>query len=125
MLTSKYYQSSCRTYNWTLLGVLSRSPVSHMRRLLPAPLVRVYSYHLVRLYSHRADFVARLKQINNPLRLLVENEIFRLTVWSNPCNESKRGVDPIGTTERAMQDVRGCFAIFTPLAPHQSLSMHG
>ncbi|KAH7923479.1 hypothetical protein BV22DRAFT_1036261 [Leucogyrophana mollusca] len=45
---------------------------------------------------------ARLKSINQPLRLLVENEIFRLTVWANPSNDVKRGTDHFGTAERNM-----------------------
>ena len=39
------------------------------------------------------------------LRLLVENEIFRLNVWNNPGNDLKRGVDSIGTIEKSMTDV--------------------
>jgi hypothetical protein len=46
------------------------------------------------------------------LRLLVENEIFRLNVWNNPANDLKRGVDNIGTVEKYMTDV-GC-VLFSP-----------
>lgn len=35
--------------------------------------------------------------MNHPLRLLTENEIFRLNVWTNPTNDPKRGTDVIGT----------------------------
>jgi phosphatidylinositol 4-kinase A len=52
------------------------------------------------------DHSARLKELNLALRLLVENEILRLTVWSNPANDPKRGLDSFSTTERAMHDVR-------------------
>lgn len=48
-----------------------------------------------------------MKGANRLLRLLVENEIFRLTVWDNPSNDVKRGLDPIGSMERVMVDV--CF----------------
>jgi phosphatidylinositol 4-kinase len=49
--------------------------------------------------------ITRLKNINQPLRLLIENEIFRLTVWANPSNEAKRGSDPHGSIERNMLEV--------------------
>lgn len=52
------------------------------------------------------EYLASLKNINLPLRLLVENEIFRLTVWSNPANEAKRGADHIVSIEKTMVDVR-------------------
>jgi hypothetical protein len=51
------------------------------------------------------DYALRLKNLNFPLRLLVENEIVRLTVWSNPTNDAKRGADHVGTTERGMLEV--------------------
>ncbi|KAI0345278.1 atypical/PIKK/PI4K protein kinase [Trametopsis cervina] len=45
-----------------------------------------------------------LKDNNAPLRLLVENEIFRLSVWTNPLNDPKRGADYGGAVERLMTD---------------------
>ncbi|ESK94184.1 phosphatidylinositol 4-kinase [Moniliophthora roreri MCA 2997] len=48
--------------------------------------------------SRTSYYATRLKEINHPLRLLVENEIFRLTVWANPTNDPKRGSDHISTT---------------------------
>ncbi|KAG1849308.1 hypothetical protein DFJ58DRAFT_795151 [Suillus subalutaceus] len=52
--------------------------------------------------SKTSLYAARLKNINQPLRLLIENEIFRLTVWANPSNEAKRGSDLHGLLERNM-----------------------
>ncbi|KAL4260020.1 PI3/PI4-kinase family protein [Pleurotus pulmonarius] len=49
-------------------------------------------------------FSARLKDINLPLRTLVENEIFRLAVWVNPANDPKRGTDPMSTPERSLAE---------------------
>ncbi|KAI0086351.1 atypical/PIKK/PI4K protein kinase [Irpex rosettiformis] len=46
-----------------------------------------------------------LKDINAPLRLLVENEMFRLSVWTNPTNDVRRGADYVGTGERVMTDL--------------------
>lgn len=43
------------------------------------------------------DYVTKLRDMNHPLRLLTENEIFRLSVWANPTNDPKRGTDVIGT----------------------------
>ncbi|KAG2144576.1 hypothetical protein DEU56DRAFT_790388 [Suillus clintonianus] len=51
--------------------------------------------------SKASLYVTRLKNINQPLRLLIENEIFRLSVWANPSNEAKRGSDPHGLLERS------------------------
>ena len=46
-----------------------------------------------------------MKNENVPLRLLVENEVFRLSVWTNPSNDPKRGTDHVGTVEKVMMDV--------------------
>ncbi|KAF8913519.1 hypothetical protein CPB85DRAFT_1299266 [Mucidula mucida] len=43
--------------------------------------------------SRTSHYLTRLRQINQPLRLLVDNEIYRLNVWANPTNELRRGVD--------------------------------
>ncbi|THU88594.1 hypothetical protein K435DRAFT_821590 [Dendrothele bispora CBS 962.96] len=49
-------------------------------------------------FAPRSSYYAsRLRDINQPLRLLVDNEIFRLTVWANPTNEPKRGLDHSNT----------------------------
>lgn len=46
-----------------------------------------------------------LKNLNLPLKLLVENEIFHLTVWANPLSDPKRGADHVGALEKSMLDV--------------------
>ncbi|KAF7980170.1 hypothetical protein HWV62_39641 [Athelia sp. TMB] len=51
-----------------------------------------------------AYYAQQLKNVNQPLRLLVENEIFRLAVWGNPSNEARRGGDHVGSSERTMLD---------------------
>lgn len=43
-----------------------------------------------------------MPSLNLPLRLLTENEIFRLSVWSNPTNETSKGNDLIGNSERTL-----------------------
>ena len=43
------------------------------------------------------DYTGRLKEMNHPLRLLVENELFRLSVWANPANDPKRGADHVSS----------------------------
>ncbi|KAK7034075.1 Phosphatidylinositol 4-kinase stt4 [Paramarasmius palmivorus] len=50
------------------------------------------------LASRSTYYNTRLKELNHPLRLLVENEIYRLSVWANPTNDPKRGSDHVGTT---------------------------
>lgn len=51
-------------------------------------------------------YVSRLKSHNAPLKLLVENELYRLSVWANPMNDSKRGMDYSTNLERSITDVR-------------------
>lgn len=50
-------------------------------------------------------YVSRLKSHSVPLKLLVENELYRLSVWANPMNDSKRGLDYSTNLERSMTDV--------------------
>lgn len=52
------------------------------------------------------DYTNRLHALRNPLRILVENEIFRLAVWANPLNEAKRGSDQVNVAERNVSEVR-------------------
>ncbi|KAG9318618.1 hypothetical protein JVU11DRAFT_711 [Chiua virens] len=52
----------------------------------------------------RVFFATRLKNVNHPLRLLVENEMYRLTVWANPTNDTTRGHDHPGILERTMSE---------------------
>lgn len=47
-----------------------------------------------------------LRNTNRLLRLLVENELYRLTVWDNPTNDIGRGTDHLCTFERETLDVR-------------------
>ncbi|KAI0822734.1 atypical/PIKK/PI4K protein kinase [Trametes gibbosa] len=54
--------------------------------------------------SQPSQYVAALKNLILPLRLLVENEVFRLTVWTNPGNDPKRGMDHICQLEKTMLD---------------------
>ena len=51
------------------------------------------------------EYVARLKGVNQLLRLLVDNELHRLLVWDNPVNDAKRGVDTYGSADRGLLDV--------------------
>ena len=55
------------------------------------------------------DYLVNLKDMNLLLRLLVENEISRLNVWSNPGNEVSRGLDHINGAEKSLTEV--CRAI--------------
>ncbi|KAG8904073.1 phosphatidylinositol-4- kinase [Tulasnella sp. 403] len=54
--------------------------------------------------SRAPDYSARQKSLNNLLRLLVENEISRLNVWSNPTNDVRRGPDHVVAAERSYVD---------------------
>jgi hypothetical protein len=52
-----------------------------------------------------AVYATRIANLNSPLRLLIENEIFRLSVWGNPTHDSRKSPDLVGTTERTLADV--------------------
>ena len=52
-----------------------------------------------------ADRWSELKAVNRFLRLLVENEILRLSVWDNPTNDAKRRSDPPALLEKGMVEV--------------------
>ncbi len=71
---------------------------------------------LVPELSPSADYVASLANLSLPLRLLVENEVFRLTVWTNPANDPKRGTDHICALEKTMLDVRDSVRRFNGLS---------
>lgn len=60
-----------------------------------------------------AVYKSFLKNHALPLRLLVENEIFRLSVWTNPSNDFKRGTDHMSTLEKTMLDVGGLYPVPT------------
>lgn len=47
-----------------------------------------------------------MRSLNLPLRLLIEDEIFRLSVWNNPINETSKGSDLVGNTERTLLEAR-------------------
>lgn len=68
---------------------------------------RMYYMHSPRPYPDSlVDYATRLRSINLPLRLLTENEVFRLMVWANPTNDPKRGSDQVGTTAATLFEVR-------------------
>lgn len=51
---------------------------------------------------------ANVKSHQQLLSLLLENEIIRLNVWSNPTNDPKRGADHVNSIERSFSDVGRC-----------------
>ncbi|KAI0275884.1 atypical/PIKK/PI4K protein kinase [Russula aff. rugulosa BPL654] len=61
--------------------------------------------------SLNSTYVSRLKSHSVPLKLLVENELYRLSVWANPMNDSKRGVDYSTNLERNMTDIDPALAV--------------
>ncbi|KAG8958845.1 phosphatidylinositol-4- kinase, partial [Tulasnella sp. 425] len=76
--------------------------------------------------SRASDYIARQKSLNNLLRLLVETEITRLNVWSNPINDFRRGPDHVIAAERSFLDdswnqvVRTAWRIDPAIAVHMS-----
>ncbi|TRM58568.1 hypothetical protein BD626DRAFT_550606 [Schizophyllum amplum] len=68
-------------------------PSSAVTSLAPSQLASRYNYYTKRLAS-----------IGTPLKLLVENELFRLSVWANCTNDPKRGQDHVSSMERSLYD---------------------
>ncbi|OCH92135.1 atypical/PIKK/PI4K protein kinase [Obba rivulosa] len=64
----------------------------------------VTSLYNPQLAPQSSQYMVSLKNLNLPLRLLVENEITRLTVWANPLNDAKRGGDHASNLEKSMLD---------------------
>lgn len=105
MQMSRFSQSSCHICRQIPSEEHSPSQ-AYLRHSHPLPLV--VSHNDVACDKDTnilLDYVSRLKSINHPLRLLVENEIFRLAVWANPSNDITRGADHVGTSERNMSEV--------------------
>ncbi|KAL4067760.1 hypothetical protein J3A83DRAFT_4359655 [Scleroderma citrinum] len=69
-------------------------------------------------------YATRLKSINHPLRLLVENEIYRLTVWANPSNDPRRGTDHHNVVERSMLENNWPTAIRTVWDIDPAIAVH-
>ena len=59
----------------------------------------------VSTFTCLTEYTSRQKSLNQLLRLLVENEVTRLNVWSNPHNDPRRGADHIIIAERNFVDV--------------------
>ena len=51
------------------------------------------------------DYKDRIRDMNNPLRLLTENEVYRLLVWGNPTGDPKKWVDHSVTYEKSQTEV--------------------
>ncbi|GLB34718.1 putative PI3 PI4-kinase family protein [Lyophyllum shimeji] len=62
----------------------------------------VSSLSSAQLPARGTYYTNRLRSINQPLRLLTENEMSRLVVWGNPTNDPRRGGDHIGTAASMM-----------------------
>ena len=64
-----------------------------------------FFFFFIKKKSNLSDYASRMRSLNLPLRLLAENEIFRLSVWTNPSNDPKKGSDLVGNTERTLLEV--------------------
>ncbi|KAF9227759.1 hypothetical protein BS17DRAFT_726240 [Gyrodon lividus] len=74
--------------------------------------------------AKNSPYIARLKNINHPLRLLVENEIYRLTVWANPSNDARRGHDHHGAVEQSMLENNWPTVVRTVWEIDPAISIH-
>ncbi|THH11990.1 hypothetical protein EW145_g299 [Phellinidium pouzarii] len=77
--------------------------LSDFLSLLQTDVVRG-SYAISSSSSSSRTTARELKSANRLLRLLVENEIFRLTVWDNPSSDMKRRIDHAGSIEKGIID---------------------
>lgn len=104
MQISNYSQSSFHACRWTeseanLQFLVSRTRNRHLRYLVS---IHLSIFDLTNLGP---EYIVSLKNISPALRLLVENEIVRLSVWTNPTNDPKRGTDHVANMEKTMLDV--------------------
>ncbi|TFY82561.1 hypothetical protein EWM64_g1445, partial [Hericium alpestre] len=77
-----------------------------------------------RLAHHISTYVARLKNVSTPMRLLIENEMYRLSVWGNPVNDPKRGQDYVMALERTMVESSWVTAIRTVWEMDPAIAIH-
>ncbi|KAG5645573.1 hypothetical protein DXG03_005711 [Asterophora parasitica] len=76
------------------------------------------------LPSRNNHYFNRLRSINLPLRLLTENEMFRLAVWANPTNDPKRGSDQIGTVGATMLEASWAGVLRTVWQIDPAIAVH-
>lgn len=104
---SKYWQSSFPVFKTIQSEVhLNYQAYRRLNYHLVVPVSIVLAVSLSPYVTkYLSDYINRLRNINHPLRLLTENEIFRLTVWANPTNDLKRGSDHLNTTASTLLEV--------------------
>lgn len=106
MRTSKFYLNFCRIFRQTRFGAHPSFPVCRLYNRCRVQLVSTgLCLFLLWKKSNLSDYASRMRSLNLPLRLLTENEIFRLSVWMNPANDPKKGSDLVGNTERTLLEV--------------------
>lgn len=100
--TSKLYRNSYHICGTTVRVHYLPSQALH---LITAKLLVGFHffYRTDFVLNHCTDYTERLQAITSPLRVLVEDELSRLTVWRNPANEATRGADHLWT---AVTEVR-------------------
>ncbi|KAI0046132.1 atypical/PIKK/PI4K protein kinase [Auriscalpium vulgare] len=74
--------------------------------------------------SMNSTYVTRMKNMAVPLKLLLENEMYRLSVWANPINDLKRGPDYVPTVERTLLDSTWMSAIRTVWEIDPAIAVH-
>jgi len=103
MLISRFCQNSLNICQAILSGDLPSFRVCPTLDLpLPVFIISVFGWNAANVVQ---DYAERMRSLNLPLRLLTENEIFRLSVWGNPTNDARKGADLVGNTERTLLDV--------------------
>ena len=106
MPTLKFYQNFWNIFSRTQFEVYLLYPVyPQVECRLNVRLLDAFNKR-ARLQALPSDHVDRMRSLNLPLRLLTEDEIFRLSVWNNPTNETSKGSDLVGHTERTFLEVR-------------------
>lgn len=78
----------------------------------------------VQSMSRSTYYASRMRSLNLPLRLLTENEIFRLSVWMNPANDPKKGSDLVGNTERTLLETSWLEIVRTVWQINPGIAVH-
>ncbi|PFH54176.1 hypothetical protein AMATHDRAFT_52986 [Amanita thiersii Skay4041] len=78
----------------------------------------------VQLATRGSYYKNRIRTINTPLRMLVENEISRLMVWSNPTNDARKGGDYLGVVERTQTEASWMNVVRTVWGINPAIAIH-
>ncbi|KZV73387.1 atypical/PIKK/PI4K protein kinase [Peniophora sp. CONT] len=87
------------------------------------------AYHVTSLAPNQVPathhyYINRVSALSVPLQLLVENEMYRLSIWDNPVNDLRRGTDYVPHTERSMVEASWTAVVRTLWEIEPTIAVH-